>query len=339
MLYQDQRRMVNQSQLDNSKFIRPRSISNNAVLFNMDTQQTKYKTDIATNYQVSINEARQNSQNQINHSFTQGGENNPKILNSHNHYDFKGLMKSFHNIQNTKEKVKERQNNSIQDKNQLIQTKDTFSQEKQSKTLHNSQTRQIKQNDQEKEEIWRLNKTEGIQCNNKNTKENKQLNDSDIRQRIKNYPQKSSSPQLKTNTRPKSSMEDKSVTIISLQLKDMKENVQSKDIKKICQDMGYHMVKFDRNYDKINNTTNGQGCLQIRGISNENKFINLQTNLSKKGINLADQNQNLKDFISNKYLLKKQEHNNIETQPNLNQDEKLFNNFLKFQRRQKGQFI
>ena len=39
--------------------------------------------------------------------------------------------------------------------------------------------------------------------------------------------------------------------------------------------MGYHLVKFDKDYNKVNNRSNGHGCLQIRGNSNDNKFMNL----------------------------------------------------------------
>ncbi|CAD8149398.1 unnamed protein product [Paramecium pentaurelia] len=330
MLYQDSRRVIYQNYQDQLKMNRPKSFSNNAISFNMQNQQQKFKTDIAVNYQTSISELRPVSQNQRNNSLNQERENNPKILNQKQQpYDYQ----NFHSIKHPNEKLKERQKNTIQANNQIVQTK---SQEKQSKITNNSQTRQIKQNDKDLQDIFRLNKTETIK-HNKN--DNNKINTSDVRQRMKNYPQKSSSPQVKTHTRPRSSMDDKSVTIMSLQLKDMKENIQSKDIQKICYDIGYHMVKFDRDYDKINNKFNGQGQLQIRGTSNDNKFQNLQTNLNKKGINLGDQNLNLKDIISNKYLLKKQEHSLIETQANLNQDEKLFNNFLKFQKRQRGQFI
>ncbi|CAD8152865.1 unnamed protein product [Paramecium octaurelia] len=337
MLYQDQRKMIiNQNKYEKAKMNRPRSISNNAISFNVETQQQQLKNDVAANYQTSISEVRQFNLNQRNNSFNQGVENNAKILNQQNHYDFNRLMKNFHSMQYTNNKIKETQKCSIQDKNRAVQAK---SQEKQTRTQHSSQTRQVKQDDNDIQELLRLNKTETINSNNIKKNENNRINTSDVRERMKNYPQKSSSPQIIPPPRPKSSMEDKSVTIMSLYLRDMKENIQQKDIQKICNEMGYHVVKFDRDYDKINNIANGQGCLQIRGNSNDSKFMNLQTNLSKKGINLGDQNQNLKDFISNKYLLKKQEYSQIETQPILNQDEKLLNNFLKFQKRKKGQFI
>ncbi|CAD8059646.1 unnamed protein product [Paramecium primaurelia] len=340
MLYQDQRKMIiNQNNQEKVKLCRPRSISNNAISFHTETQQQQFKTDLATNHQTSISEIKQFNLNQRNNSFIQGVENNTKIINQQHHYDFYKLMKNFHSMQYTNKKQKDIQNCSNQDKNKIVQVREAQSQEKQSKIKHNSQTREIQQDNNNIQELLRLNKTETINSNNLQKNENNRINKSNIRERMKNYPQKSSSPQIINYTRPKSSMEDKSVTIMSLQLKDMKENIQSKDIQQICYDIGYHAVKFERDYDKINNIYNGQGWLQIRGNSNDNKFMNLQTNLSKKGINLGDQNQNLKDFIPNKYLLKKQEHSQMETQPNLNQDEKLFNNFLKFQKRKKGQFI
>ncbi|CAK75638.1 unnamed protein product (macronuclear) [Paramecium tetraurelia] len=331
MLYQDSRRGIYQNYQDQAKLNRPRSISNNAISYSIQNQQQKYKTDIASNYQTSISEVRQVNQNQRNHSLIQGGENNPKILNQQQPCDYN----NFHAIKYTNEILKERLKTATQCRNNHIdQIKEARSQEKQQKIANSSQTRQIKQSDNDLQNLLRLTKTEAV---NHNKTDHSKVTSSDIRQRMKNYPQKSSSPSRKTHTRPRSSMEDKSVTIMSFQLKDMKENIQSKDLQKICYDMGYHVVKFDRDYDKINNRLNGQGQLQIRGTSNDSKFQNLQANLNKKGIYLGDQNLNLKDIISNKYLLKKQEHSQVE--PNLNQDEKLFNNFLKFQRRQRGQFI
>ncbi|CAD8155068.1 unnamed protein product [Paramecium octaurelia] len=332
MLYQDSRRVIYQNYQDQAKLNRPRSISNNAISFNMQNQQQKYKTDIAFNCQTSISEVSQVNQNQRNHSLNQGGENNPKILNQQQPCDYN----KSHAIKYTNEILKERLKTATQCKNHIVQTKEARSQDKQQKITNSSQTRQIKQSDNDLQDLLRLTKTEAV---NHNKTDHSQVNTSDIRQRMKNYPQKSSSPQIKTHARPRSSMEDKSVTIMQFQLKDMKENIQSKDLQKICYDMGYHVVKFDRDYDKINNRLNGQGSLQIRGTSNDSKIQNLQANLNKKGIYLGEQNLNLKDIISNKYLLKKQEHSQIERQPNLNQDEKLFNNFLKFQRRQRGQFI
>ncbi|CAK73496.1 unnamed protein product (macronuclear) [Paramecium tetraurelia] len=340
MQYQDSRRVINPIYQDQPKQVRPRSISNTTKLLAWDTQQFNSKTDITINCQTTSNEVKHAKKNQRNTSSILGGDNFAKVINQRPYYDFNEIIKSQHVVQSTKEKIINPNKLTLQDDNQVLSSKESKSQERQS-------TKQINFSKGEKEnysihqqELMRLNKTENVKSRPKAQNDESKQHISELKRRMMNYPQRSQSPS-QHNTNPKSciQMEDNNITIISMNLKDIKDDVQAQEIKQLCQNIGYHMVKFDKEYDKINHKQNGFGSIQIRGINTDQKLATFQRSLSRKGINIGEQNQKLKDFVSNRYLLKSKEHSQANNQQSQNQEEKLLNNFKKFQSRQKGLFV
>ncbi|CAD8142856.1 unnamed protein product [Paramecium pentaurelia] len=334
MQYQDSRRVINPIYQDQPKQVRPRSISNTTKLLVWDPQQIISKTENIKNQQPTSNDVRNTRQNQRNFSSILGGNNFIKNINQQPYNDLNDIIKHQHVVQSTKEKIINPIKLSLQDEYQIYPQQDSKSQERYSIKL-NKQSRCDKENQfNNQQELIRLNKTENVKSKMKGQKEESKSLVSELKKRMMNTPQKS---QI-NNHKPTLQMEDNNITIITMQLKDIKENVQTEEMKQLCQNMGYHMIKFDKEYDKINHRQNGQGSIQIRGINTDQKLTTFQRSLSKKGINIGEQNLKLKDFISNKYLLKSQEHSQADNQNSQNQENKLLNNFKKFQSRQKGQF-
>ncbi|CAD8166090.1 unnamed protein product [Paramecium pentaurelia] len=337
MQYQDSRRVINPNYQDQPKQVRPRSISNTTKLLVWDPQQINSKTDITTNYQTTSSEVRHAKQNQRNVSSILGGDNFAKVINQRPYYDFNEIIKNQHVVQSTKEKIINPNKLILQDENQILSSKESKSQGRQSIKQINFSKGEKENYSKNQQELIRLNKTENVKTRPKGQNEQ---HISELKRRMMNYPQKSQSPsQHNNNTKPCIQMEDNNITIISMQLKDIKDDVQTQEIKQLCQNIGYHMVKFEKEYDKINHKQNGIGSIQIRGVNTDQKLATFQRSLSRKGINIGEQNQKLRDFVSNKYLLKSKEHSQADNQQSHNQEEKLLNNFKKFQSRQKGVFV
>ncbi|CAD8063587.1 unnamed protein product [Paramecium sonneborni] len=339
MNYQDSRRVINPIYQDQPKQVRPRSISNTTKLLVWDTQQPNSKIDIATHCQTTNCEVKHNKQNQKNGSMALGGDKFSKNINQRPNYDFNEIIKNQYAAHSTKEKLINPIKLILQDENQLYSSKETKSQERQSIKQINFSKGEKENQIKNQQELIRLNKTENVQRQVKVQNEDNKQHISELKRRMMNQSQKSKSPSLNNQSKPCNQMEDKNIAIISMQLKDIKDNIQKQEIKQLCENIGYHMVKFDKEYDKINHRQNGQGSIQIRGINTDQKLAIFQRSLSKKGINIGEQNQKLKDFVSNKYLLKTKEHSYTDNQQSQNQEEKLLNNFRKFQSRQKGLFV
>ncbi|CAD8128256.1 unnamed protein product [Paramecium sonneborni] len=338
MNYQDSRRVINPIYQDQPKQVRPRSISNTTKLLVWDTQQINQKTDITTHSSTTNSDLRHGRQSQKNASYALGGDNFSKAINQRPYYDFNEIMKNQHVAQSTKEKIINPIQLVLQEENQIY-SKETKSQERQSIKQINF-LKEGKENQMKNEqELIKLNQTENIHKRAKAKNDENKQHISELKKRMMNYPQKSQSPSLKNHPKQCNLMEDKNISIISMQLKDIKDDIQTQEIKQLCQSVGYHMVKFDKEYDKINHRQNGFGSIQIRGINTDLKLTTFQRSLSRKGINIGEQNQKLKDFVSNKYLLKSKEHSQADNQQLQNQEEKLLNNFRKFQSRQKGLYM
>ncbi|CAK66006.1 unnamed protein product (macronuclear) [Paramecium tetraurelia] len=335
MQYQDSRRVINPIYQDQPKQVRPRSVSNTTKLLAWDPQQIISKTDISTNLQPTSTDARQTRHNQRNISSILGGKNFIKLINQQPYNDLNDIIKHQHVVQSTKEKLINPNKLSNPDEYQIQIQQGSKSQERQSVKQANSSKGEKENQFKIQQELIRLNKTEHVQNRVQGQKEENKQVVTELKRRMMNQTQKS---QINNNNKPALSMQDNNIAIITMQLKDIKDDIQSREMKQLCQNMGYHMIKFDKEYDKINHRQNGQGSIQIRGINTDQKLNTLQRSLSRKGINIGEQNLKLKDFVSNKYLLKSQEHSQPDNQHSQNQEDKLLSNFKKFQGRQKGQF-
>lgn len=106
-------------------------------------------------------------------------------------------------------------------------------------------------------------------------------------------------------------MDDRNISIIQMQLRDVSDTVDV--LKDLCNKSGYHVVKCEKQFDKISLQENGRGFVILRGASNERKLQNLERSLSRKGIKIEEPNLKLKDIVPNEYLLHQKR--NCEKQP------------------------
>ncbi|KAM3128473.1 hypothetical protein pb186bvf_019405 [Paramecium bursaria] len=123
-------------------------------------------------------------------------------------------------------------------------------------------------------------------------------------------------------------LNDRDISFIQLNLKNLQKNQDSNFIQQLFQKNGFHVVNFQKEYNKINNQDSGNGVVQIRGVSNDNKLYNLNKNLLKQCIQLKDEPSNkIKDLIDDNYIKKQ---NLQKQQKNSN---KLLENYERFQLR------